>query len=89
MGRPNSACGAPIAGTRSGSLPEIVTDGENGSLSEPLNPASFADAIERLIRDREGLEKMRATARRYAEEKFDVRLEVAGTVAVYKSIGAL
>lgn len=83
------ACGTPIVGSRSGSLPEIVTDGENGWLSEPADPDSFANAIERLIRDRARLENMRATARRYAEEKFDVRLEIAGTVAVYESIGAL
>lgn len=80
------ACGAPIAGTRSGSLPEIVTNGENGWLSEPGDPSSFADAIELLVRDREKLESMRVTARRYAEEKFSVQLEVAGTVAVYDSL---
>lgn len=83
------ACGTPIAGSVSGSLPEIVINGENGWLAEPDNPDSFASAIERLISDREQLERMRLTARRYAEEKFPVSLEVARTVAVYESIGAL
>ena len=83
------ACGVPIAAMRSGSLPEIVTNGENGWLAEPGDPSSFADAIERLIRDREKLESMRVTARRYAVEKFEVSLEVAGTVAVYELIGAM
>ena len=83
------ACGTPVVVVRSGSFPEIVANGENGWLAEPADANSFADAIDRLIRDREQLERMRVTARRYAEEKFEVSLEVAGTVAVYESIGAL
>ena len=82
------ACGTPVVVVRSGSFPEIVTNGENGWIAEPADATSFAAAIERLIRDREKLEQMRLTARRYAEEKFEVSLEVAGTVAVYESIGA-
>ena len=83
------ACGVPIVGTRSGGMPEIVTNGENGWLAEPNDPDSFACAIERLIQDRKELERMRITARRYAVEKFEVSAEIAATVAVYESIGAL
>ncbi|MGH9880640.1 MAG: glycosyltransferase family 4 protein, partial [Pyrinomonadaceae bacterium] len=61
------ACGAPVVGSRSGGIPEVVVDGQTGMLVPPLDPDSFANAIERLGRDnelrsrlsREGLERVR------------------------------
>ncbi len=45
------AVGTPAIATSVGGVPEIVTDGENGLLVEPGDPAALADAIRRFIGD--------------------------------------
>jgi glycosyltransferase involved in cell wall biosynthesis len=37
-------CGRPVAGTRSGGTPEIVTDGVDGLLFEPATSAAWLPA---------------------------------------------
>jgi glycosyltransferase involved in cell wall biosynthesis len=51
------ACGRPVVASKVGGLPEIVTDGENGLLVPPDDPAALRVAIERLADDplRKGL----------------------------------
>jgi glycosyltransferase involved in cell wall biosynthesis len=80
------ACGVPVVGSRSGAIPEIVEDGKTGFLATPLDPASFADAIERLVRDgrvrrdmgRRGLERVR--------QHFPTAKSVEGMLQVYESM---
>ncbi|NNE43034.1 MAG: glycosyltransferase, partial [Gemmatimonadetes bacterium] len=45
------AAGLPLIGTRVGGLPELVTEGGNGSLVEPRDPRGLADAMERVLGD--------------------------------------
>jgi glycosyltransferase involved in cell wall biosynthesis len=45
------AAGRPVVATRVGGLQEVVIDGVNGTLAEPGDPASLADAIERCVHD--------------------------------------
>lgn len=42
----------PVVATRVGGIPEIVLEGRTGLLVEPGSPKSFAEALERLLRDR-------------------------------------
>lgn len=44
------AAGRPVVATRVGGLQEVITDGVNGTLAEPADAGSLADAIERCIR---------------------------------------
>lgn len=46
------ACGTPVVGSRSGAIGEVVEDGKTGLLAAPQDAVSFADAIERLVRDK-------------------------------------
>ena len=41
----------PVVSTAVSAVPELITDGENGLLVEPNEPASLAKALESLIRD--------------------------------------
>jgi glycosyltransferase involved in cell wall biosynthesis len=45
--------GLPIIGSTTGSVPELVTDGENGFLCDPENSVQIANAIERLFNPKE------------------------------------
>jgi glycosyltransferase involved in cell wall biosynthesis len=45
------ACGLPVVATRVGGVPEVMADGEHGSLVEPGNPEAMAEAVRRLISD--------------------------------------
>jgi glycosyltransferase involved in cell wall biosynthesis len=82
------ACGVPVVGSRSGAIPEIVKDGETGLLATALNPVSFADAIERLVRDSELLHRMQLQARATVRSKFSVETAAESIIRVYESIWA-
>jgi glycosyltransferase involved in cell wall biosynthesis len=43
--------GAPIVATAVGGVPEVITDGVNGLVVPPNDPAALADALERLSSD--------------------------------------
>lgn len=58
----------PVIGARVGGIPELVQDGENGLLVDPSDEASIADALARLLGDRDFAERLAADAARRAEE---------------------
>jgi glycosyltransferase involved in cell wall biosynthesis len=62
------ACELPVVATRVGGVPRYVTDGENGLLVEPGQPAALAAALDRVLDESElrgklvagGLEQVRS-----------------------------
>ena len=63
------AMGVPIVSTHISGIPELVKDGVTGLLVEPENPLALADALGRLLCDRELAEKLSESGRlRVAEE---------------------
>jgi glycosyltransferase involved in cell wall biosynthesis len=55
--------GRPVVATRVGGIVDLVRDGENGLLVEPGDTAGLADAIVRVLTDRELGERLAAGAR--------------------------
>lgn len=53
--------GCPVVATRATALPEVV--GDAGVLLSPLDPAGWADALERLVDDREEAQRLRVAGR--------------------------
>ena len=45
--------GKPVVGGRSGGIPDAVIDGETGLLVDPSDPADIAEAVTRLLTERE------------------------------------
>jgi colanic acid/amylovoran biosynthesis glycosyltransferase len=43
--------GVPVVSTNLSGIPELVDDGQTGTLAEPNNPVSFAHAIKRILSD--------------------------------------
>lgn len=56
-----------VLATAVGSIPEVITDGENGMLVEPSNPSRLAAALSRLLRDAPLREKLGQAARATVE----------------------
>ena len=73
----------PVLATQVGGIPELVQDGETGYLVPRGDAAQIADRIVRLAGDAELRARMGQAGRRVAEEKFDVRKNVAQLMALY------
>ncbi len=56
------ACGVPVITTRTGGLPEVVTDGVTGYLADVGDVAAMTDRAISLLRDKELHRQMRAAA---------------------------
>jgi glycosyltransferase involved in cell wall biosynthesis len=54
--------GRAVIGGRVGGIPDVVRDGENGVLVEPGDHAGIADALVRVLGDRETAERLGAAA---------------------------
>ena len=65
-----AACGLPVVATRASSLPEVVLDGETGLLVPPEDPAALAEALERLLRDRQRSSRLGAAGRHHVATRF-------------------
>jgi glycosyltransferase involved in cell wall biosynthesis len=55
--------GRAVVGSRVGGIPDLVRDGENGLLVEPEDPAALAEALVRVLSDRELATRLGAAAR--------------------------
>ena len=68
--------GLPVVTTPVGALSELVTDGENGDLVAPRDPAALADALLRLLNEPERRRRYGAAGRaRYEADLTDARFE--------------
>jgi len=61
------AAGCPVVGANRGGIPDIVSDGINGCLYDPDQPASLVTAVQRLLGDGATRAKLREAARLEAE----------------------
>lgn len=64
------AFGKPTIGGRSGGVPDVIIHGETGWLVDPNDAASVADAIVRLLTDRELARKLGETAQERVGREF-------------------
>lgn len=62
------AAGCPVVAARSGGIPDIVTDGENGYLFDPTDEQGAINATIRLLAQQEERETLRYNARKEAEK---------------------
>jgi colanic acid/amylovoran biosynthesis glycosyltransferase len=80
-----AASGRPVVSTRHGGIPEYVADGRSGLLVEPADPAGFAAAVIRLLRDRD-LARALATAAPDLVRQWDVRTCTAQVDDLYDEL---
>jgi glycosyltransferase involved in cell wall biosynthesis len=80
------ACGVPVIGTRSGSLPEVVEEGKTGLLVSPNDAKGFAAAIESLGEDQELRRAMGREACVRVRQLFTIQQAVANTILIYRNL---
>lgn len=78
--------GVPTAGSAVGGIPEVVVDGETGLLFPPDDPAAAADAVLRLLADRDTAVKMAAAGRTLVESLFSIERTAADVLRFYEQL---
>ena len=82
------AAGKPVIATAAGGILDIIEDGVNGLLVQRKDSKAMAEAILRVISDRDKAERMALAARRHVAEKFTVQHQLTVVQKVYDSIFA-
>ena len=77
-------CGCPLVFTRYGSGPELLRDGEEGLLVNPHEPDSIAEALLRILLDREFAAGLGQAAARKARSQFALGPVIERNLAFYQ-----
>jgi glycosyltransferase involved in cell wall biosynthesis len=80
------ALGKPVIASAAGGNPELVTDGVDGLLVSPLEPSSWAAALERVLLDAPLGARLGEAARRTSRERFSLERTVSRTLELYRSL---
>jgi glycosyltransferase involved in cell wall biosynthesis len=80
------ALGAPVVSTPVGGIGELVLHEETGLLVPERDPAALADALERLLADRELAAALAARARDHVEASFSLERTVTGLRALFAEV---
>lgn len=78
--------GLPLVGYALRGVPEVVVDGETGSLVPPGDRSLLASALGRLLDDRSTRERMGLSAREWCRMRFDIRLVAPKYLSVYEEV---
>ena len=82
----SQAMGLPVAGFRSGGVPEAVDDGETGLLAEEEDWSALAGHILTLLEDRNRWRAMSEAGRRRVRASFDLRTQTAKLEQIYERV---
>lgn len=77
---------APIVATRAGGIPDVVEHEVQGLLAEPKNPDSLADAVIRLLEDKEAQKRFVEAGYEKVMKFFTTKQMIEGTIGVYEKI---
>jgi len=81
-----AAAGVPIVAAGVGGIPEIVRDGVNGYLIPPSDESAIADAVLRIIADRDLASRLGQSGRKIAARDFSMESMVQGNLKVYREM---
>ncbi len=79
------ALGRPVVATRTGGIPEIVLDGQNGYVVDP-DPAAIASAIRQLVVDETLRRRFGENGVKHFRRTFSYEQMRAGLIRVYEAV---
>ena len=80
------AMAKPIVATNIDGITEQITNGENGILVPPRDPAALATAVIRLLNEKKCAQQMGMAARKKVEQEFSVEKMVSETEKIYTAL---
>ncbi len=80
------ATGLPVISTLHSDIPEMVIDEFNGYLAEEDNPADFAKAILKLVKNHGKIEEFSTNARKHIEQSFNTKIQAQKLEKIYFDI---
>ena len=80
------AAGVPVIASRGGGVPEIVTHGENGLLTEMGDAAGLAGAVGALLDDPVNAHRLACNGHRHVREKFRASDGASAVADIYRQI---
>lgn len=80
------ALGVPVVSTRSGGIPEAVSDTVSGYLVAEKNAESLAERMLYILNNGPVRETLGAQARLFVERKFDIRTQTVGLENIYRTV---
>jgi glycosyltransferase involved in cell wall biosynthesis len=81
------AAGVPVLASRSGGIPEVLTDGETGCLVPPLDPARLAARIRDLILNPAALRRIAQSGHLAWREQFTLEQYQSRVLSILESVG--
>jgi phosphatidyl-myo-inositol dimannoside synthase len=78
--------GRPVVSTRTGGIPETISDGETGLLVEPADPQALANAVDRLCTAPDLAAKIGRRATESVQSRFSREASADGFSALYGEI---
>jgi len=80
------ACGLPVIATAVGGNLDLIENGQNGLLVEQDNPDQLAEAIERVLSDREFSDKLGKAARQTIVSGYSMEQVTSKYIALYRKL---
>jgi glycosyltransferase involved in cell wall biosynthesis len=80
------AVGVPVVGSKVGGIPEMVEDGKTGLLVDPYDTKDIADAVLKILSDRNLAYSMSRQAKEIAKQRFMASAVCEKTLKVYNEI---
>ena len=81
-----AACEVPVIATRIGGIPEVVTDGETGFLSEIGDTEKMSEDVMKLLNDEEMRLTFGAKSRELAVSRYDTKIIIPQYIKFYEKI---
>lgn len=78
--------GTPVIGSDSGGIVDIIKDGYNGLLPSPDSPEDWAEAMRKLLEDKELRERFKANALETVAQKFDLEKQTERIQEIIDSV---
>ena len=80
------AAGVPIVAPRHASFPEVIEENDSGMLCDPGDFQALAEAIEKLLLDRQLLAELGQNGRQAVQDKFNIQRMAQGYFEVLSKL---